>query len=457
MDDRVRALDVAYRRASDFLEGVRERKVWPAASYDEMVARMGGELPVTGADAADVVEELATLAEPGLMATQGGRFFGFVIGSSLPAAMGADWLTTAWDQNVGLAVASPAGAAADEISGRWLVDLLGLPAGSEVGLVTGATMASFACLAVARREVLARHGWDLDTEGAFGAPPVRLAVGEFRHGAIDRAARFLGFGTDQLVVIPADEQGRIKVNELSDALDRLEPGPTIVCLQAGEVNTGDFDDFPAAIEVARARQAWIHVDGAFGLWAAASTRYRHLTAGVEAADSWATDAHKTLNVPYDTGIAIVKDAEAMHAVFAPSGAAYIIAGAGDPSDRTPEFSRRARGFPVWAALRSLGRDGVYELVDQLAAHASRFADGLRRMPGIEVVNDVVFTQVMAACATDDATRQLGVDLRAEGTAVLTPSRWGGRAVQRCSMSSWATTADDVDRTLEAIRRLLPAP
>lgn len=456
MDQRAEALDVAHRHAAAYLAGVRDRSIWPTASYDDMLLALGGDLPDTGEDPAAVVEQLAAAADPGLMGIPSGRFFGFVIGSSLPAAAAADWLTTAWDQNAGLTAATPAAAAADEIAGRWLVDLLGLPARSAVGLVTGATMANFTCLAVARTVVYRRHGWDVLDQGLAGAPPLRFVVGEHRHGSVDRSAKLLGIGRQQFVVVPAGSDGRIRVEDLAATLDRLGEGPTVVVLQAGEVNTGGFDDFEAAVPVARTHGAWVHVDGAFGLWAAASSSYRQRTSGAASADSWATDAHKTLNVPYDCGVAVVRDAEATSEVFASHGH-YLIQGAGDPSDRTPELSRRARGFTVWAALRSLGRAGVEELVDRLCRHATAFAEGIRATPGLEVLNDVCFTQVLIAAEDDERSDRLGVSLREEGTAVMTPSRWAGRSVQRCSMSSWATTDEDVERTIAAIRRVVSTP
>ncbi len=418
-----------------------------------MVEAFGGDLPAVGTDPAEVVADLSVRADPGISGIPGGRFYGFVIGGSLPAALAADWMTAAWDQNAGLATLSPAAAAAETVAGEWLVDLLGLPAGSAVGFVTGATMSNFSCLAVARREVLGKAGWDLDEQGLLGAPMTRIMLGEHRHNTVDRATRFLGFGRDQLIVVPADDQGRMRPDEFARALDEAGDGPLIVCLQAGEVHTGAFDPFEELIELAHGRDAWVHVDGAFGLWAAATDTMRHLTAGVQEADSWTTDAHKTLNVPYDSGIAIVRDAEAMRAVFT-SHADYLIEAASDPSERTPELSRRARGFAVWAALKSLGREGVDALVTRLCDNASRMAAGLTAIPGVEIANDVVFTQVMATFGSDDETRALGQRLLADGTAVLTPGEWNGRVVQRCSMSNWSTSFDDVDTTLAAIRRLL---
>jgi glutamate/tyrosine decarboxylase-like PLP-dependent enzyme len=452
MDSRESALQVAHDRAIAFLASLDDRPVWPRASYDEMLAALGGPLPRTGTDAAKVVDELAHAADPGLDAMPGGRFFGFVIGGSLPAALGADWLTSAWDQNAGLTAASPASSAAESAAGRWLLELLGLPPESTVGFVTGGMMANYSCLAAARHAVLNRAGWDLTERGMFGAPEIRLVVGADRHDTVDRSAHYLGLGRNQIVVVDADDRGRMLPSSL-DAVLAVGDGPTIVCLQAGEVHTGDFDPFQPLISSARRRRAWVHVDGAFGLWAAAAANTRHLVAGLDAADSWATDAHKTLNVPYDSGLSIVRDRTWTHAAFGVR-ADYLIADADDPLERTPEFSRRARGFPVWAALRSLGAEGVAALVEKLCRHARLLATGLLDIPGVTVVNDVVFTQVMFRLADDDATRRLGQELLADGACVVTPATWRGGVAQRCSMSSWATTDEDIDRTLDAVRRMV---
>lgn len=454
MDDRRRALVRAHDLATGFLDGVDERPVWPRASYEEMLSALGGDLPAEGADPAEVVADLAERADPGLLAIAGGRFFGFVIGGGLPAALGADWLTSAWDQNAGLNAVTPAAAAADAVAGRWIVEALGLPAGTAVGLVTGGMMANYTCLSAARHVVLERAGWDVTQRGLFDAPRVRVVVGRDRHDTVDRAVRYLGLGQDAVVPVGSDAQGRVDPAALAGALAGAD-GPTIVCLQAGQVHTGDFDPFTDATAVAREHAAWVHVDGAFGLWAAASPRLRHLTAGVEGADSWATDAHKTLNVPYDCGVALVRDPRALVTGFGVE-ADYLIGSAGDPMERVPEFSRRARGFPVWAALRSLGRDGLSRLVEQLCDRAARMAAGLATLDGVEVLNDVVFTQVLTAYGDDARTAEVGRRLLAEGTAVFTPATWRGRAAQRCSVSSWATTEADVDRTVDAVRRVLAA-
>ena len=454
MDDTGRALARAHELAQDFVAGLADRPVWPRATFEEMLAAFDGALPESGADPLAVVEELARTADPGLAATAGPRFFGFVIGGSVPAALGADVLASAWDQNAGINSLTPSAAAVEIVAGRWVVEALGLPAGSAVGFVTGGMMANYTCLSAARHAVLDRAGWDVAARGLFDAPRVRVVVGRYRHDTIDRAVRYLGLGQESLVEVDTDAEGRVLVPSLESVLSSGE-GPTIVCLQAGEVHSGAFDPFAEAIPVARAHDAWVHVDGAFGLWAAASPSYRHLTAAMADADSWATDAHKTLNVPYDSGLAIVRDPMALAAGFGVV-ADYLIGAAGDPMERTPEFSRRARGFAVWAALRSLGRSGLCDLVDRLCARAAALAEGFATVDEVEVVNDVVFTQVMFRLSTDDRTAELGRRLLDDGTCVVTPALWRGRAVQRCAVSNWSTSEADVAATVDAVRRVVAA-
>ncbi len=450
--DNHQALEQAAASARFFLASLDRRPVWPRASYPEMLSALGGSLPEDPSPAEDVVRDLAALADPGLVAIPGGRFFGFVIGGSHPAALAADWLSAAWDQNAGLAALSPAAAAAETVAAGWLLDLLQLPPSATVGFVTGGMMANFSCLAAARHAVLGRAGWDVEKQGLSRAPRVRMVVGADRHGTVDLAVRYLGLGTDSVRAVTADSQGRIDVAGLTEEL-RRETGPVIVCLQAGEVHTGAFDPFVDAIAASHRHGAWVHVDGAFGLWAAAAPSTRHLLAGVEAADSWATDAHKTLNVPYDSGLAIVSDPAAHRGAFG-ARADYLVSNDYDPSDLVPELSRRARGFPVWAALRSLGRTGVADLVAGLCQRARQMADGLAGVPGAELLNDVVYTQVLVAFGDDDTTREVGRRLLADGTAVLTPATWRGRAAQRCSISNWSTTPHDIDATLAALRRIV---
>jgi glutamate/tyrosine decarboxylase-like PLP-dependent enzyme len=407
-----------------------------------------------GTDSLTVVDELVAGAEPGLLATPSGRFFGWVIGGGLPAALAADWLTSTWDQNAGLLASSPAAAALERVTGGWLLDLLGLPPTAAVGFVTGTMMGNFTCLAAARHQVLKLAGWDVEEDGLSGAPTVTVVLAEERHITVDVALRYLGLGPARSVVVPVDEEGRIRLDALRETLGTVATGPLIVVLQAGNLHSGAFDPLGEAIDLAHEHGAWVHVDGAFGLWAAASAKLRHLTAGVERADSWTTDSHKTLNVPYDSGVAIVAHPEALYASMGVHAAYLIQDDRPDPLATVPEFSRRARGFAVWAALRSLGRSGVAELIERLCAHARRFAAGLAEIEGVRIVNDVVYTQVCVSFGSDDVTREVARRLLADGTAWMTPSVWHGTAVLRISVSNWRTTEADVDRTLDAVRRVV---
>jgi glutamate/tyrosine decarboxylase-like PLP-dependent enzyme len=443
------ALELAHRHALGWLDSLPDRPIRPEADVDAVLAGLSRELPDGGAAPAAVVEELAEASAPGLMAMGSPRFYGFVIGGAYPAALAADWLVSAWDQNTGSRQPTPATAAVEEVAAAWLLDLLGLPAQSGVGFVTGGTMANFACLVAARDAVLRQVGVD-PGDGIQQAPPIRFLAGDAVHTSMVLAGRLAGLGTP--MTVGADDQGRIDVAGLERAL-AAGSGPTIVALQAGDVHSGAFDDFTAAIAVAHRAGAWVHVDGAFGLWAAASPRLQHLVAGLADADSWATDAHKTLNVPYDCGVAIVRDEAAMTAALG-AHAAYLpaVASVSDPYDRTPELSRRARGVPVWAALRSLGRAGVTGLIDGLTDAAAGLADGFEAVPGLEVLNDVVFTQVCLAAPTDAETAALGEWLRAEGTVWASSSTWQGRTVVRFAVSNRGTDAEAVRRTVDAVAR-----
>lgn len=445
------ALSRAHAHALTWLQSLDERPVPGRASVAEVRERLGPELPDGPTDPAEVIDLLARACEPGLTAMPSGRFFGFVIGGTHPAALGTDWLVSAWDQNSCLRAVTPAHAAVDDLAEEWLVDLLGLPAGSAVGFVTGGTMANFTGLAAGRDEVLRRAGWDVVSQGLVGSPGVRVLVGEERHDTVDLALRYLGLGQPEPVV--ADAQGRLDARALRTVLESGDQRPTIVVLQAGNVHSGAFDPFAEAIPLAHEHGAWVHVDGAFGLFAGASPTRKHLVAGYEAADSWATDAHKTLNVPYDCGIAIVADRSALRAAMGMHGDYLILDAAGDPFDKVPEVSRRGRAFPVWAVLRSLGRDGVAELVERLCRHARALADGIDAIDGAEVLNDVVFTQVCASFGDDDRTRAIVAGMLEDGTAWMTGSRWHGRAVLRVAASNWSTTEADVGRSLAALRRV----
>jgi len=405
-DEYEAALDRAAERSKQWLTSIPGRQVGPRKSADEILRRFGGPLPEQGRDAAAVVDELADGAEPGLMASQSGRFFGWVMGGTLPAALASDWLVSAWDQNAGLRFATPAVVAIEEAAGRWLLELLDLPSTADVGFVTGATMANFAGLAAGRYAVLNGVGWDVNLDGLTGSPAVHVLVGEERHDTIDLALRYLGLGHPRAV--PADREGRIELSALSEALDAIsDREPIIVCLQAGNLHSGAFDPFEEAVTMAHRYGAWVHVDGAFGLWAGASPSLRSLVEGFEAADSWATDAHKTLNVPYDCGIAVVAQPAALRSALG-AHADYLISdsnpGPGDPLEKVPEFSRRARGVPTWAAIRSLGREGVVKLVENMVEMAQMLAREIDLIDGAEVLNDVVYTQVCVAFGDDEQTR-----------------------------------------------------
>jgi glutamate/tyrosine decarboxylase-like PLP-dependent enzyme len=444
--------------ATGFLEELPERRVAPTATAEELRKELGGSLPGSPRDPRRVVAELAKAVEPGLMATAGGRFFGFVIGGNLPAALAADWLTSAWDQNAGLYVAAPAASVVEEVCGAWLVELLGLPETVSYGFVTGCQMANFTALAAARHHVLEEVGWDVEVDGLVGAPPIRVIVGEERHVTIDRALRFLGLGTANLRSVPADDQGCMRPDALGATLAKSSE-PTIVCAQAGNVNTGAVDPLHAICDAARETGAWVHVDGAFGMWAAASPTLRPLVDGIERADSWATDAHKWLNVPYDSGLVFCAHPVAHRAAMG-SHASYLVHSEGrerDELDWNPEFSRRARGFPMYAALRSLGRSGITDLVDRCCAHARRFAEALAREPGIEVLNEVVLNQVLARFLDpggdhDARTRAVVKAVQEDGTCWLGGTTWQGKAAMRISVSNWSTTTEDVDRSVATILR-----
>ncbi len=441
--------------ASDFLETLDERPIWPPAGIDQLRSALGGPLPDGPSDPREVLEALSSAAERGVVAIPSGRYFGFVIGGSLPAALAADWLTSTWDQNAGLVVGGPSAAVVEDVAGEWLKDLLGIPPTASFAFVTGCQMAHTTCLAAARHAVLSRAGWDVERDGLTGAPAIRVLAGEARHATVDRSLRLLGLGSASVVEIPSDEQGRMQVDELDRAL-RTNDGPTIVCAKVGEVNTGSVDPVPEIAALAADAGAWLHIDGAFGLWAAASPAFRHLVAGIERADSWATDAHKWLNVPYDCGIAFVADPEPHRAAMAVQ-AAYLVQDPGaarDEMDWTPEFSRRARGFPVYAALRSLGRQGVAEIVESSCSRAKQFAEEIARLPGVDVLNDVVLNQVLFRFADDETTNAVLAHVQASGEAWMSGTTWRGRSAIRLSVSNWRTTEADIDRTVAAFEAAL---
>jgi glutamate/tyrosine decarboxylase-like PLP-dependent enzyme len=444
-------------RAAGFLEGLTERGVTATATVAELRSALAGPLPDEPREAGEVVSELAEAAEPGLVASAGGRYFGFVVGGGLPAALAADWMTSAWDQNAGLYALSPAASVVEEVCGAWLAELFGLPEGASFGFVTGCQVANFTGLAAARHHVLAATGWDVERRGLAGAPPVRVLAGEERHFTIDRALRFLGLGTDALTLVPADGQGRMRPDALEAALAEAS-GPAIVCAQAGNVNTGAVDPLDEICAAAHEAGAWVHVDGAFGMWAAASPGSRHLIEGLGQADSWATDAHKWLNVPYDSGLVFCAHPADHKAAMTASADYLVVAEEGrerDEFDWNPEASRRARGFAVYAAIQSLGRRGIADLIDRSRAHARRFAEALAREPGVEVLNDVTLNQVLVrfldpAGDHDARTRAVIRAVQEDGTCWLGGTTWQGKAAMRISVSNWRTTTEDVDRSAAAI-------
>ncbi len=449
--------------AAGFLERLPKRPVWPPVDLAALREALGGPMPEQGEDPPGLIDALARDAEPGIVGTAGPRYFGFVVGGGVPAALAADWLTSAWDQNAGLYALSPAASVVEEVAATWLVDLFGLPAGSSVGFVTGATMANFTAIAAARHRVLEAAGWNHEEDGLIGAPPIAVVVGDEAHVTIFVSLQMLGLGRARVHRVAADEQGRMRPDALRETLARLD-GPTIVCAQAGNVNTGAFDPLPEIVAAVRERpNAWLHVDGAFGLWAAAAPGLRDRIAGLDGADSWTTDAHKWLNVPYDSGIVVVRDAAAHHAAMT-LGAAYYVeteGGERDPYNWVPESSRRARGFAVYAALRSLGRTGLADLLERSCSLARRMADGLRGAEGVTILNDVVLNQVLVrfeppgggdAAATDAFTRAVIAAVQADGTCWLGGTTWHGMAAMRISVSNWSTTEADADLSVAAILR-----
>jgi glutamate/tyrosine decarboxylase-like PLP-dependent enzyme len=437
--------------ATRYLNHLRTRRVSPAPDALERLRLLDGPLPEGPTDPGLVVRLLDEIGGPATMASAGGRFFGFVVGGALPASLAAHWLAAAWDQNVCMSVLSPVGAAIERIAGAWLLDLLGLPREAHVSFVTGTTMATLTGLAAARHAVLERAGWNVEEDGLFGAPPVTVIVSEEAHATLYRALALLGLGRSRVRRVAVDRRGRMRV----DALPPLS-GPAIVCIQAGNVDTGAFDPAREICDAAREVGAWVHADGAFGLFAAAAPGRAHLLAGFEDADSWSTDGHKWLNVPYDCGIAVVRHRDALRAALS-FRAAYLIQDdeCGDPMDFTPQASQRSRAIDVWAALRSLGRKGVADLVERTCRFAERFAEGLAEA-GFEILNDVVINQVLVSFGDEETTRRVVAAIQEEGTCWCSGTTWQGRAAMRISVSSWATTGEDVERSLAAMVRVAAA-
>jgi glutamate/tyrosine decarboxylase-like PLP-dependent enzyme len=444
-------LDRARAHALRYLSSVSARHVGTQASRSALLAALGGPLPAQPSRPADVIDLLAAGADPGIVATVGPRYFGFVTGGVHPAALAADWLVSTWDQNPSIYVLSPAAAVIEDIASAWVLEALGLPASASVGFATGAQMANMTALAAARHDVLRRVGWDVEARGLRDAPRVHILIGAEAHASIEASLRFLGFGTTTIRRVAADDRGRMRAEALERELDACE-GPTIVCAQAGHVATGAFDPFTDIVAAAHARGAWVHVDGAFGLWAAASPALRGLAAGAELADSWATDGHKWLNVPYDCGIVICAHPEPHRAAMG-QFASYFARGADDERngmDWVPEASRRARAVPVYAALRALGRHGVAALVERCCALAARMAAALRQEAGIEILNDVVLNQVLVRCGA--STPVVIARVQQEGVCWVGGTEWQGRPAMRISISSWRTADEDIDRSADSIVR-----
>ena len=434
-------------RAARFLESLPERQVPAARDAEEIARALGGGLPKTGLPAPEILARLDEIGGQGVVASAGPRYFGFVTGGVLPASLAVNWLAAAWDQNAFSEVGSPVGAAVEQVAMRWVLEVLDLPADAGTAFVTGATMANFTALAAARRTVLLAHGHDADRNGLGEAPAITVVVGEQAHATLFKALGLLGLGRDRVVRVPVDAEGRMRADSLPDI-----EGPAIVCTQAGNVNSGAFDPVGAICDAVRAGDVWVHVDGAFGLWARASSWRGPLAAGVERADSWATDAHKWLNVPYDSGLAIVRDAGALRGAMSVQADYLPDRTRRDPYEFTPEASRRMRGVEIWAAVASLGRDGIEELVERNCRQARRFATGLRDAGG-EILNDVVLNQVLVAFGDDRVTGDVIRAVQREGTCWCGGTRWNGRAAMRISVSSWMTAAVDVERSLAAIVRV----
>jgi glutamate/tyrosine decarboxylase-like PLP-dependent enzyme len=437
-------LSEAANRAISYAENVDERSVFPPQRAIEELGGLGGPLPERGEDAIDVLKLLDEIGSPATVATTGGRYFGFVVGGALPTTIGAHWIADAWDQNAGLYDLSPVSTYLEEVALQWIVDLLHLPSNSGGAFVTGAQMANFTALAAARHAVLHQAGWNVEGGGLYGAPPITVVVGEEAHATVLKAIALLGLGRDRVITVPADGQGRIKPAEIP----RLT-GPSIVCAQAGNVNSGAFDPLIDICHAAHQQSAWVHVDGAFGIWAAVAPKRRYLVDGLPLADSWATDAHKWLNVPYDSGIALVREPNFLRDAMTIS-ASYLSAGQRrEPMQWGPESSRRARAIEIWAALRSLGREGLAELIERTCRHATTFAERLRSA-GFDVLNEVVLNQTLVSFGDAATTTRIIRAIQEEGTCWCGGTTWRGRAAMRISVSSWATTDADVERSLGAI-------
>lgn len=453
-------LQAAFDHALAYREHADEGPVAPLATVESLRARLNVPLTDDGADSIRILNELVAAVEGGITNNSGGRFFAWVMGGSVPSSLAADWLTSAWDQNAGAYDVAPAAAVAEEVAGEWLKDVLHLPHEASFALVTGCQMAHVTCLSAARHRLLAGRGWDVERDGLFGAPAIRIITSTEAHGTARRAARFLGFGEKSITAIPCGEDGRLPPEALEAAFSNDPHAPTIVLLQAGDLNIGAYDDFAALIPIARRHNAWVHIDGAFGLWVCASEKLRHLARGVELADSWATDGHKWLNVPYDCGYAFIRDVEAHRAAFC-YASVYVAASTGrDAIDWTPEWSRRARGFATWAAIRELGRNGIAAMIERTCDHARGLVRGLGALHGAEQLSDPQINQGLVrfldprSSATpkdhDAFTDRMTRAINASGIAMFSNTTWRGRRAMRVSVCNWQTTAEDVRRVVESV-------
>ncbi len=447
-EKRRKLLEEAAESSIKYLDSLDSRRVSPDQNDLLKLEEFNPEFQDDPIDAESVIKSLSEVGSRTTVANSGGRYFGFVIGGSHPVSVAANWLAGAWDQNAGLGVTSPLNARIEEITSNWLKEILPVSKDSVAGFVTGVTVANFCGLAAARHSVLIRQGWDVQAKGLFGAPQIKVIIGEHAHGSLLKALSLVGFGSKRVTIVPTDEEGRMISSKLPEDIDEK----TIVCIQSGSVNTGSFDPAAEIIPIAKNQGAWVHVDGAFGLWAGASPKKSYLTEGVELADSWATDAHKWLNVPYDSGIVFVKNADDLRSAMSMEAAYLDQSGSRIPYHFTPELSRKARAFEIWATLHSLGKKGVADLIDRTCSHAQKFADGLSKA-GYKILNEVVLNQVLVSFGSSEATDKIISEIQKDGTCWVGGTKWNGESAMRISVSSWATTDADVERSLDAMIRI----
>ena len=447
-ENRRKLLEYSFSKSIEYLDSINSRRVSP--SQDELLEleKLNNPFPENPTEPESVIKLLSEVGSKTTIANTGGRYFGFIIGGSHPVSLAANWLAGSWDQNSGLIVTSPFNAKIEEITSDWLKEILPVAKDSVVGFVTGDTVANFCGLAAARHSILKKQGWNVEANGLFGAPPIKVVIGEQAHGSLLKTLSLVGFGSKRVIIVPADEQGRMLADKLPQDIDER----TIVCIQSGSVNTGSFDPADKIIPLCKKKDAWVHVDAAFGLWAGASPKKSYLTKGVELADSWATDAHKWLNVPYDSGIVFVKNPDDLRSAMSMEAAYLDQSGRRIPYHYTPELSKKARAIEIWATLRSLGKKGIAELIDRTCSHAEKFAEGLTNA-GYKILNDVVVNQVLVSFGNSEKTDKIISELQKDGTCWVGGTKWNGESAMRISVSSWATTDDDVERSIEAMIRI----